>query len=214
MRKGSAGITALWLVPALFLASTVIFHSNNLGLRHALIVYPFLIIIGTSILPQIRKPSVMTYAGLLLTALFLLESIPAMHNSIPFFNQLSRKPAYEGKLLADSNIDWGQDLARLSYFCMRNDIRHLHLRYFGTADPNYHLGDIPGFKLDIMGPEYNDEPGPPGWYAVSLQKLLTVRAMAKDPGTREVGLYWLREMKPYARVGGSIFIYHIPPFEE
>jgi hypothetical protein len=152
----------------------------------------------------------MALTGIVLLALSLVESVPSMHNSIPFFNWPSRKAAYEGKLLADSNIDWGQDLGRLGDFCILHDIRHLRLRYFGTADPTYHLSDIPGFTLDIMGPEYNKPTGPPGWYAVSLQRLLAVRGRVKNPDGGKA-LWWLREMEPFARVGGSLFLYNYSP---
>jgi len=210
-RNGRRSIVeiALWLMPGIFLLSTMIFHSNNLGIRHILLIYPFLIAIGASIMPRIPKIAGMTGLGLLLGALIIAESVPAMSDPIPFFNTPSRKAGLAGKLLADSNIDWGQDLSRLADFCSRNNVRRLNLRYFGSADVFYHLGDIPGFTLDIMGPEHNDSPGPPGWYAVSLQKLLVVRGRAKNGVDERPALWWLFEMEPYARVGGSIFVYRV-----
>jgi len=210
-RVHTAGEIALWLTTVIFLLSTIIFHSNNLGLRHILVIYPFLILIGISIIPRTSKFSMMTLAGVVLTVLFLIESVPAMRDSIPFFNWPSRKAAYAGKLLADSNIDWGQDLGRLANFCIINDVRHLHLRYFGTADPYFHLSGIPNLTLDIMGPKYNNNPGPPGWYAISLQRSLGVREKSKEPGNWAEPLGWLRETEPYARAGGSILIYHYQP---
>lgn len=205
----SLGEIALWLMAGLYLLSTIFFHSSNLGIRHTLIIYPFLIAIAASVFPRIPKLKGLTGLGILMTALILVESIPAMGNPIPFFNIPSRKAALEGKLLADSNIDWGQDLSRLKSFCTRNNIKHLHLRYFGTADANFHLGDIRGFTLDIMGPEYNDGPVTPGWYAVSLQKLLVVRGRAKHEAGQKTALWWLREMEPIETVGGSIFIFRV-----
>jgi hypothetical protein len=202
-------IKVLWLIPVVFLISTVIFHGNNLGFRHLLVVYPFLVAMAASIFPRVPKLTGMTGVGIILLLFILLESIPAMNNSIPFFNLPGRKAAYEGKLLADSNIDWGQDLSRLGEFCRRNRIKHLRLRYFGTADPFVHLGDIPGLTLDIMGTEYNEDPVPPGWYAISMQKLLGVRKTAKLSGEAGSGLQWLRDMGPAGRAGGSILIYHV-----
>ena len=210
-RGHTIGETALWLTAIVFLVSTIAFHGISLGIRHILVIYPFLIFIGVSIVPSARKYSAATFAALLLTAVFLIESIPAMRDSIPFFNWPSRRAAYEGKLLADSNIDWGQDLGRLEEFCVRNNIRLLHLRYFGTADPHYHLSEIPGSSLDIMGPEYNNEPGPAGWYAVSFQRSLGVIGRSRAPGDWSEPLGWLSETEPYARVGGSILIYHYQP---
>ncbi len=211
-RKGGYGRSpaqaSLWLILAVFLASTIIFHGNNLGLRHLLVIYPFIIAIAASIFPPVPRLKGLSGIGIIMLVLVLLESIPAMYNSIPFFNLPSRNAAYEGKLLADSNIDWGQDLARLGQFCRRNRVGHLRLRYFGTADPFIHLGDIPGLTVDIMGTEYNDSPGPPGWYAVSMQKLLRVRKMSAS-ADEDSGLQWLRDIEPVGRAGGSILIYHI-----
>jgi hypothetical protein len=51
-------------------------------------------------------------------------------------------------------------------FCIRENIEHLHIRYFGTADPYFHPCDIPGFRLDIMGPEYNASPVSPQKFPV------------------------------------------------
>lgn len=99
-------VVPIWL----FILST--FSSINLGVRHILIVFPFLYILIGNFLSSIRhkKEYYYTFIGLLLTVpLSILSQFPYF---IEYFNEPFGGPKYGYRLLGDSNYDWGQnDLA-------------------------------------------------------------------------------------------------------
>jgi hypothetical protein len=101
--------------------------------------------------------------------------------------------------LVESDLDWGQDLWRLSRELEERGIRKVHLAYFGTADPRAHgITDY--------------QPLPPhqrvtGWVAASV-RLLKADQTYQPPYD---GYAWLEEREPVAAVGRSIRLYHIPP---
>ena len=52
--------------------------------------------------------------------------------------------------LGDSDLDWGQDLKGLKRWMDSNELNHIYLCYFGTADPTYlyyTLGKLQVLKL-------------------------------------------------------------------
>ncbi len=54
---------------------------------------------------------------------------------LSYFNELIGGPANGHLYLADSNIDWGQDLKRLAAYARRHPEEKIKLAYFGSADP-------------------------------------------------------------------------------
>ncbi len=93
--------------------------------------------------------------------------------------------------LADSNVDWGQDLAPLAKRLRALGVKDVSLAYFGTADPAFY-GVSAGTPYAVH----------PGWYAVSRTYLAGLFERG-DP------LRWLRDLKPAGEVGGSIVLYDV-----
>ena len=78
-------------------------------------------------------------AGVSLLVLLEAIEVVAVHPyELSFFNRLIGGPKNGYKYLADSNLDWGQDLKGLKQWMDRNGVRHINLDYFGTADPSYY----------------------------------------------------------------------------
>ena len=100
----------------------------NIGVRHLLPIYPFLLIL----------------AGIMMSAL-------------AFFNAFTGGPANGHKYLLDSNLDWGQDVKKLKLYMDRHGIPFVQVAYFGMADFAYYgipHGGLPGSdepgKIDTL----------------------------------------------------------------
>ena len=96
--------------PVLFFAWYFTFVYNfQIGLRHALVVYPFLFVLAGSLLRdpgEVPRGARLALAGLLA---WLAVSVGSYYpHMLAYFNEFvwDRKQAY--RILADSNLDWGQ----------------------------------------------------------------------------------------------------------
>ena len=108
--------------------------------------------------------------------------------------------------LVDSNLDWGQGLKLLGRWMKDHQVHHVNLSYFGNGDPAYY------------GIEYTPLPGQsflhgepisairlPGYVAISATNL---RGAYLNDFERK--LYApLRERKPVAVLGYSIYVYWV-----
>jgi len=169
----------------------------NIGIRYVLAIYPFFAILASALWsddpPRVRRTTALAAASLLLVAWHMVESVAAHPDYLPYFNQIAR--GREEHFLADSNLDWGQDLARLARYAQQHRIDNFQLSYFGASSPAK-LG-VPYSPLSWSHPQ-------PGWAAVSVNHLVGIEV---DPRVSR----WLRERRPDARVGKSIFLYYLSP---
>lgn len=194
----------------------------NIGLRHLLPLFPLVFLLTAWGWNQLlgsngrfSEPSAVsvknrtglkialsgTLAVLLLW--YAVSSLLAFPNYISYYNELAGGTKEGYKVAVDSNYDWGQDFTRLVEYVQENDIKQLHLDYFGGESPAYWLGPryIP---LDR-----NNLPSE-GWVAISLNQLMGGTAEPAPGFDQETGYYDFFENKePTARIGTSIFLYHL-----
>jgi len=207
----------LLLVPPVvfFLASTA--ARLNLGYRHLLPILPFLFVHLARLAyspghPSTQSPSLMRRFLPALLALWL--ALAALHiypHFLAFFNPLGGGPEEGWRVLADSNIDWGQDLKGLRAWMNREGVERVRLAWFGSARPEAYgipydlLPGVPhGFFLS-SDPPFNPDDPEPGMYAISVSNL--VGAALPDPD-----LYaWFRDREPEAKIGYSVFIFRVRP---
>jgi hypothetical protein len=196
------------LVPiAGFLAATMA-ANLNIGLRHILPIYPFVLLIAgksVAVLWNAKSPLFRALLGAL--CLFaVVESAAIYPDYLAFFNQLIGGPRNGNKYLVDSNLDWGQDLKGLKRWMTRNNVQHINLSYFGTADPAY-------YKIN-----YTPLPGAP-FYAEQSAKMPVLPGLVAVSATNLRGVYFadswrdfyspLLKMKPVAVIGYSIYVYQV-----
>jgi hypothetical protein len=143
--------------PAIFLAAAMA-GGLNLGIRHVLPVLPFLYLVVAQVLNRARLgPAVI---GLIMLA--FIETFWVHPDYLAFFNALAGGPSQGSKYLLDSNLDWGQDQARLKQWLDEHaKARQVTLRIFGVV----HLPEWPheGYEFVPAGES------PHGLLAISKQ---------------------------------------------
>jgi hypothetical protein len=179
--------------------------SLHFGFRLVLPCLPF------AVLACGYAPAIARYAALPALALITALNFPL---GLSYFNLIGGPPEKAWFYLADSNIDWGQDLPSLATVARRAQIQWISTYYFGNDQPRRFLA--PG-KFEVVAPPWSPqfakgnvlEPAP-GLYAVSAN-MLTGHFFA--PAYRDY-FRRFRERKPYAVAGGGIFLYlieYVPP---
>ena len=194
----------LWLPVVVYLGLTLT-RGLNIGHRHLLPVYPFLFVAAGRCATLVRGSRVLA-AGVLASAAWYAVSVLRVHpHYLAYFNEPAGGPANGYRLLADSNLDWGQDLAGLGDWLRAHDIPRAKLSYFGTADPEYYrvpVDLLPGYMLPRPRQEVRSvQPG--DVVAVSATNLAEIYV---EPDVRPL-MALLRARAPIGQVGYSILVY-------
>lgn len=186
---------AFWVPPAIVAACMT--ASINIGVRHVLPVYPFLALAGAlsmSIVP--RRIPAQAMRAVLGTALLVgcIESATAIGDPLPWFNLLAPEP--RDLITVDSDLDWGQNLYRLSKYLKEEKIEKVSIRYFGTAP--FEFFEFP------KGIGAVAEDGPMPGYVVVSSYVRRLECLKR-------GKYcWLNQFQPEHSIGDAIHIYYIP----
>ncbi len=183
----------------------------NIGVRHLLPIYPFVILLVAGQLEKvIKKSKTITILTLILLGWYIFENLSVYPYYLTYFNQLVGGPSGGYRYVVDSNLDWGQDLKRFSRWVKKNDIPKVEFDYFGWADPYYYLGqkyiwtsstkykDAEDFKLRNQSD---------GWLAVSATFLQG--SQGSPDQYKPVNYLWLQSYAPLTTIGHSIFVYRI-----
>ncbi len=121
------------IIAVLYLAAASVGSSRNFGFRYLLPVAPLAIVWISGLAQAGRLGRTIALVGLVGQALAVASSHPY---ELTYFNELASGRTGGRKILADSNLDWGQGLKGLVDL-QRNDprLRDLTLYYFGDTDP-------------------------------------------------------------------------------
>jgi len=186
----------------------------SIGTRYILIVYPCLHVVASGLLRDgvvLRRAA--TSAAILLLAWYSIGTIRAYPDYLPYFNGLVGGPKNGYKYLADSYVDWGQDLPALKAYMAENDIDKVRLAYFGSGDASYYGIDYDYLPSVGLAPT---EEGQFWWFekgAASLPDLELVGEPIAISVTLLAGVFYpgyyapLREIEPVDNVGHSILIF-------
>jgi hypothetical protein len=131
--------SSLWclLLAALILSAALVTSKLNLGHRYMIPLYPILIIAACDRLClrlQDRRGWLVASA----TALIAMQAYSSMTiapHYLAYLNRFSGGPENGWRLLADSNLDWGQDLPALRDYLDAHPRGRVAMKYFGTALP-------------------------------------------------------------------------------
>ena len=191
---------ALWM-PAVLAAAILLINlptSLNIGVRYMLPLYPLLALtagIGTVWLWRKRRAAAIVF--LLWTA---ISSAAAHPDYLAYFNELAG--SHPERILVDSDLDWGQDMARLAAELQRRRVPYFHMACLYTGDDT-RLGLPAWDSLEPYQPVT-------GWVAVSQTMLKNYGWMvSQQRGRRDLAFAWLDQYQPVGRVGKSILLYYI-----
>lgn len=192
---------AYLLVPVIVYLAVSVPSSINIGHRHILPIYPFLYVCAGALAAK-RKIAFAAAPLIVAGALVVFAPWqPVVNQHLAYFNELAGGPLHGYELLTDSNVDWGQDLPRLSQWMHSHGVPHINLVYFGTADPR-------AYGIAYVNLGYFLEPESrviePGYLAISATALCGAEE-AEHFAWRDT----LRGARLVDRVGYSIFVYRI-----
>ncbi|MFH1747922.1 MAG: glycosyltransferase family 39 protein [Planctomycetota bacterium] len=144
----------------------------NIGQRHLLPIYPALFVLAGASVVWFR-----TVLGGLLGCGLLIWLGAANYwihpHYLSYFNEAIGGPRQGHHYLADSNIDWGQDLKRLAAYAEEHPYETIKLSYFGSAVPSYYVQNCTLLPSSIdTGSATNLDGG--GTYVISVTHLLGV----------------------------------------
>lgn len=193
------GMLLFVLPPLIYWGIASFINKVNIGVRHILIVYPFLIVTAGAAfegLGRIRFPKLRPALIGLLGGWLVCSSALAFPNYLSYFNGIAPWLGGRENILSDSNLSWGQDVKRLKIWMEENQVPEIYrLLNFNMPEEldYYQIRHIEGKNFERL------QRKEPGYYAVDL---FTYQGMMLDGD-----FAWLKTLKPYARVGGSILIY-------
>jgi hypothetical protein len=181
----------------------------NIGMRHILPVYPFLYVGVAALLAKSAKRGqppfpafgngVCLLFALALAVLQICECASIAPDYLAFFNAFAGGPGNGPLYLADSNIDWGQDVKKLVHWLDAHGTRRARVFYFGNAQLRYYGVDELGF------------PGPRdqrGWNEIDDYCVANVTPLLGNYVPLE-DLAQLRLREPVAKVGWSMYVYDL-----
>ena len=221
IRRFGAGLAneLALLAPAAIYLGVAMAGNINIGNRHILPIYPFLIV-SASKLGRVFEPGRakwMAAACAVLLAWNAIEVARVYPHDLAYFNQIAGGPDGGYNWLVDSNLDWGQDLKELARYRREHPDEPFYLAYFGTASPEYYgiratylpSVNIEAFRNPGGFARFSDVPSG-ATIAVSATGLQCV--MLNDQRAKGIERFMaeLRPQAPIARIGHSIFIYRKP----
>ncbi len=162
----------------------------DLGVRHILSVFPLLAILGGGAVCRLAYARRSVVAAIVLIA--GMDVLWARPDFIAYFNPLVGSRTE--RVLAESDLDWGQDLHRLALRMQEIGTPEMHLKYFGSALVQ-NAGLPTAWDLDAHEPVK-------GWVAISVHHLYLQHA-------KDGSFDWLKRYTPRERVGKSIDLFFI-----
>jgi Dolichyl-phosphate-mannose-protein mannosyltransferase len=200
----------LLLVP---LVAVLVLVSSQTGfsthVRYVLPLFPFAFVwVARSICAARLRSKACRHAVVTALTWSIVSSLWAAPHDLSYFNELSGGPRGGYFHLADSNIDWGQDLLYLrKWIATHPEARPMKVAYIGLFPP-----ELIGITFPWPPPSPIQDASlstaaelPPGWYAIS------VGYVQGEPFNGELHLQYFSRLKPLAFAGYSIYIYHVPP---
>ncbi len=204
------------LLPVGIILALMVTAKINIGVRYLTPIYPFLFVcaarLATLRFPQPWMAPVLLGVPVLLTAASSLRQAP---HYLAYFNETIGGPDHGDHYLADTNIDWGQDLKGLKEYMDRAKIDKVYLSYFGTAPPKAYgieFQEMPSFGAVEWPPrpiERLPRDAPRKVLAVSVTNLQG--AYLGEPGPYA---FFYHERTPVAKIGYSIWIYDLTGDDE
>ncbi|MFH1129261.1 MAG: glycosyltransferase family 39 protein [Patescibacteria group bacterium] len=197
----------------------------NIGVRHILPTFPFVYVLISGqmkkLFEKIHNKKIITISWIIiigLTGWYVVSSLSSFPYYLSYFNELAGGGKNGYKYVTDSNLDWGQDLKRLTKWVEEftppagtasagNKIPKIYVDYFGGGIPKYYLGD----KVEGWSGNNDPKDAKGKWIAISATFKQQGQALQTKGWTQKTDFYfWLNQYEPVTVIGNSIFVYYIP----
>ena len=195
------------LLPAILMGAALT-AGTNMGIRHVLPIYPFLILAAAAgAWALIKRHRAWTVAVAALVIFHATSSLRTLPNYLAYSNELFGGTSNTYRTLSDSNADWGQGLREAARYLARRNITDCWLAYFGTADPAYYRLPCKALPDPYLRWWHEPIPVPPETYHGVV--LITATEMAAPYwGSEDLNPYiHFLHLKPTANIGGSILVF-------
>ena len=212
------------LVPIGITLALVTVWKVNIGLRHILVVYPFLFLAAGRLLvprragdasdgrPADGRARIPAWAAVVAGAGLAWNAVEAARIApchLAYFNLIAGGPAEGHRYLLDSNYDWGQASKALKRYLDARGVPMAYVAYTGNSDPWYY-----GVRYQYApgsGNLRNAKERPARMPMNAPRELFAINAMVLHSlHFSDHHLYdWLLERQPVARPGYAWFVYDI-----
>jgi 4-amino-4-deoxy-L-arabinose transferase-like glycosyltransferase len=140
-RRGQLRASLFLVVPTVFYFLVAMSSAVNMGVRHILPIYPFLIVLTAAAAWNLLGRS--HVCAVLVTSFLvfhIVSSVRAFPTYIPYSNEIWGGPAKTYEVLSDSNTDWAQGLNAMQRYLDQKKIRDCWFAYTGavTIDTSYY----------------------------------------------------------------------------
>lgn len=190
--------------------TTSLYSNLNIGVRHLLPTLPLMIILVSYATACWLKNPFLRLRYFLLGLFLAWQAVSVIGiypHFLAYFNELAGGSNSGYIYTVDSNLDWGQDLKRLTDWVNENHIEKIYVDYFGGGDAKYYLKDKFNSWWGTRDPK---ELPAESYLAVSATFLQGGRGEPSQGFNQSFGYYrWLDQYQPVAKIGYSIFVYHI-----
>ncbi len=185
---------AFLIIPSLLFFITFSFSTAQIGIRYILMIFPFLFVFSSRI--AVAWTALRNRYRIFVTSLvayLLISNLSYFPHYLSYFNELlvDRKMGYT--ILADSNLDWGQNKNYLKHYLENN--------------PDATYMTEPKEKLKLLGSkqEVNPQQFQSSLVVVGANQLVGIIGNSKN-------FQWLREnKKPVEHVAYSYLVFKIQP---
>lgn len=185
----------LGLPPLLYLGWAMSSHIN-IGLRHIFPIEPFMFLAVGSLASWTRWPFKSWWLGglMVIVASTPLVAWRAWPDTIGYFSTVVGGSRQGYRFLLDSNLDWNQDIWRLSTFLNQHKFSEVHMVLFGSIPYRAIFPDALNVLTDA---DIAIGARPTGIIVISAGQLYNV----------DGPFSWLRSFSPTWRIGSSINVY-------
>lgn len=199
------------LVPSLLFLAVSMTSQMNIGVRHILPVYPFFIVIAAAgVCFWARKYRIVGYALIALLVFHAAVAVRTAPNYLAFSNDFWGGVDNTHRLLADSNVDWGQSLKLANEYLARENITDCW--FAGNDNVEINRLEQPCRLLPGTGSNWNTterliEPTPPVIEGTILLSTWVLPPMSGAILPRGNEYLPVIQSEPIAIIGGSILVY-------
>jgi hypothetical protein len=190
---------AFLIIPTVFYFTLMSSNTAQIGIRYILMIFPFLFVFASRIITGWQAYK-LGYRILIvvLTIYLLISNLYYFPHYISYFNELVTNRTLSYQILADSNLDWGQNKNYLQDYLQKHP-NALFIRYDGENKLNLVIGN------QKVSPEQISLGNPTNLLVIEANQLIGITTDSNH-------FYWLRSSRqPIAHLAYSYLIFNISP---